>query len=440
MSNSEMVSADNTENSIEFMPQSKNVVVVSAFGRGHWAAVELIKAGLNVTLLDVSERLKSWVPEDAEGPWGLFQPERFGAVLQERMVEDDEMIPVENGLTFWLSTGPLELRGPVSSHRLNQLHFQPVWWDSKQPPSARFSHSWLWYFGYAWARRVFYESTQAFRTGFSLPLTLPFFIRRASRQGHAKSLDWCERNSVQVLKRVDVSDIAVKARGQIKGVEVIREGSSSSEIIEADQFIWCLSSEETDLLGVRVRQALFPQGTLEPLWVWQRFRLKFEECRERQVLPQHFICIQDTCAPWVHENMMVVQRTSSQDLFDIWVQIPNIQRFNKEYIRYRGEKIIEVFRDRLPEAKVVVHEYPEGMNFTYTHVGPARHPVFEPQLLKSWQQNRYQNFQLDAPESRKCLGHEGAWIRENEIINEIKQWWEQDKARQLKEHVRRTRK
>lgn len=424
----------------DFTPKAKTVVVVSAFGRGHWMAVELKRAGLQVHLLDMSEGLCSWVPEDAEGPFGYFQPERFGSSMLERLNEDDHLQQVENGFTLLLSSGPVELRGPVANHRLKKIKFSEDWWKSTAPPADSFESSWLWHLSAGVAQNQFKENNEGYKNKFSLPLTVPFFVKKPTRQGHHQSLQWVERSGVSVYRRVQIFDIALNAKKNIRGVEILKEGSKSSEILDGEQFIWCLSSEETDLLGVRVRQSLFPNGALEPEWIWQRYRLKIGESVERNIWPEHFLMLQDVGLPWAHENLLIVHRTTSDELFDVWTLLPNAQRFNRDYLTHRSEKMIQLFKQRWVHMKVDVNEYPEGYELTYNKVGPARQPVFNSNQWKSWKFSNYKNFHLDSFESRPGLGSEGAWTCESNIISELKKWWTADQAIQEKEHLKRIQK
>ena len=57
---------------MESMSQTPDVVIVSAYGRGHWLAEELVKQKWTVSLFDVTGALGDWEPEDWEGPWGFF--------------------------------------------------------------------------------------------------------------------------------------------------------------------------------------------------------------------------------------------------------------------------------------------------------------------------------------------------------------------------------
>lgn len=405
-----------------FKVKPLKVLLVSCFGRGHWLAVELVRSGLEVVLLDVSEQMKSWVPEDIEGPFGFFAPEnRFSSTLVERMLEDDASVVVPNSWAFWPPSGPVELKGPVAAHRLQQFGIS----SELRPISDKrsFQQSWLWHLFHQVHSSLEARNVESLQWGYLPPLRLPLSLRQASRVGHQRSLDWCERSGVKVYRAVGVKDLVWQSRAELRGLEILPQGSQSAEIVQADQFIWSLSSEETGVVDGKLQSALFPKGPLEPTWIWQRFRVRLEACTERAQLPALVMLTDDPGMAWVHENFLVLRRTASNELWDAWIRLPNEQRFNREYLDYRANLLLQTLRRRMSAAEPTLHNPPEGYSSTYNQVGPARHPIYSPSDKQEWRGPlRLKNWHMDGPELWPCLGWEGMWVHQDQLANRIKAW------------------
>ncbi len=100
-----------------------DAVIVSAYGRGNWLASELASRGWQVTLVDVTESLGPWAPEDAEGPFGLVEASDLLPSQKTRLLEEGEMLTADSGFTIWLKEGPIECRSELSSHNLANYEF-----------------------------------------------------------------------------------------------------------------------------------------------------------------------------------------------------------------------------------------------------------------------------------------------------------------------------
>ena len=83
------------------MNNKYDVTIVSAFGRGHWLAAELADNHFSVLLLDISESLGRWAPEDWEGPFGLLQNKSLTSSQNERLVEEDYHDNIPEGVVLW---------------------------------------------------------------------------------------------------------------------------------------------------------------------------------------------------------------------------------------------------------------------------------------------------------------------------------------------------
>ena len=417
------------------------VVIVSAYGRGHWMAAQCSRMGISTILIDVSEKIGSWVPEEIEGPLGFFQDENLDESQVERLLEDDSSQEVKNGFTLWLKSGPLEMKGPVTAHRLKQLNVSGEVRDyilnfsselKRKLSHLSFAETWLAQLAHAYSENRFSLNSSAMESTKPAPIFSTFSIRMSSRQGHQRSLDWCRRLGVKVIEKSIIKDISIRDRRSVRGVEVQEDQSEKSQHLECEQLIWCLSSEESGMMGSRFQEVFYPQGALESEWLWSRYRVKISEGRGRDELPLHSVIIEDLGKPWTHSNFIILQKTGSADFFDAWMRLPSVQRFNKSYLAMRGMELVSVLMSRLVRFKVEVSNYPLGYDLTYNQIGPTRQPIYDPAVRDKWRTAEYQNVFLDSVEQREGLGLQYQIIRQKQIIHNIDQWWKKVLAKEKK--------
>jgi hypothetical protein len=439
-----------TEVSSNLKPSLLNarVVVVSAYGRGHSLAVNLKRLGLNVELLDISENLGNWVLEEAEGPFGIFQNEDMDQSQYERLIEEDPPQTAQNGFALWLRSGPVELKGPLTKSRLKSLGVESSTQDillggaggleasqkvnSKLSRKKEFSDQWLLQVAANFSSSVFTSNDESLDHNRPSSLMSSLLLRYPSRPGHQKSLNWCARQGVDVKDRVQILDLSKKESAGIGALEIRQGQSEKSQIVNLDQLIWCLSSEETKLMSEKICSLLFPYGVLEPDWVWTRYRVAISEGFVRNNLPAHCLLIERLDEPWAHSNFAILMKTGSPDLFDIWVRLPNTQRFNKSYLEMRGEEILYLLQKRLVHLRVEMRTYPLGYDFTYAQVGPAKQGLFDPAKKAQFKTSRFRNVWFESVENRSSLGWNAQFESERKTFSELKSWWDKLVQRQAK--------
>jgi hypothetical protein len=428
----------------------KGVVVVSAFGRSHWLAVSLAKQGNPTTLIDVTESVGSWIPEEVEGPFGLFQdshsshlPEAQLETWHERFVEDDALSQLENGMTLWLSSGPVELKGPIINHRLNKLGIDSSIQDyiakpdstaKKKIESLNFAASWPAHLAHNLLSNVYAGNADSLGVSTCASLFSDYSVRLPTRSGHQRNLEWCEKNQVHVISHAKVKDLSLKGRKNIKGLEVQQLSSEKTQVIECDQLVWSLTSEETKFMNETLEKYLFPRGVLEPEWGWMRYRLKLSHSLMRDALPSQVIVIEDLGKPWTHSNLISLVRTGSVDFFDAWIRLPVNQRFNKNYLVELGRELVGVLRDRWSQTQYEITNYPLGFDSTYAEVGPCRQPVYDPSVKSKWKASSASDLWLDSVEQASGLGWGHRLEHQKKIHSGITEWWNKYLAKRKTEN------
>lgn len=425
------------------MDLKAEVAIISIFGRGHWLAVELARAHVPVTLLDVSRQMGDWKPEDAEGPFGYFESE--GSYI-ERLTADEQSLEVEKGMTLWLQDGPLECRGPTGAYRLAQLGLDPLATryiqenlNSNQLRNLNFKQSWLAHFSHALTSSVSTLAPESIKEGLKRNLFLPFFVRQVTDQGLEKSLKWCESQGVKVLRDVELKDLSFEEGKKLGSFEVRTDRPG---LFKAEQFVVCLTAEECGMLGSKIQSAIFGQQVHEPEWAWVRFRIQFQSegpvsHLTRDQIPQHCIVIDDLMLPWTHENFLVLQKVSKlKDHFDAWMKIPNAQRFHSQYLQERAKQIKQMLEARVPENQVLLVDLPIEAGSTFQQIGPARHPIFSRALRVLRKKLQVKNVILDSPENWNSLSWEGQFEHQRKIFEVLKAWWDRKEEIRLKREAK----
>ncbi|MFS4459868.1 hypothetical protein [Bdellovibrio sp. HCB2-146] len=419
------------------------VIIISAYGRGHWLAASLAHEGIKTTLVDVSSKLGVWPTEDVEGPFGFFRNERISESQLERLYADDPFVEVPEGFTLWLKEGPIECKGPLSKFKIEKLQLHPAIQDFllsnqtektqkaiyKSASSFSFQKSWLWHFAHQWAGSTYAPNAKSALEGEALPLFSSFLVRGSTRAGLEKSFQWLESKGVEVLRPQQIVDVSFGSGKSVTGLELAGEKQG---LFRLEQIVWMLSSEETYFMNERLGKYFFPEGALESEWCWVRYRVGLQSCFERDSLPLHTVMLEDRESPWTHENMMVLQRTSLPDQFDVWMRIPTVQRFNKEYLTDRSKRMREILVSRMSLSEPQVLSFPQEYYYTYAQLGAPRHPVFaeqdEARRGKSIQKNLY----LGGPEVWPHYAWSAYFENDETIRVELSNWWKEKLLKEQK--------
>lgn len=413
---------------------NSQVAIVSIFGRGHWLSVELAKLGVSVSLFDVTHLMGRWAPEDGEGPFGFFKAANLKETQVERLLEDDPPALVAAGFTLWLNDGPIELKGATAELRLKEwgMSAEAIEYISGKKGSANqiakkdFDQVWLAHLSHSFSSVVSTLLPESVLDSQRRDLFSSFMVRQTTRNGLEKSLKWCESFGVKVFRNAEIKDISFHNKKDLEGfaVKVDRPG-----LFRAEKYVWCLSGEETGMLGSSVQGSFFPNGAVEPEWVWVRYRLRMEPqgkngANSAQVLPMHMLLISDIHLNWVNENMIAVQRTAVSDTFDAWIRIANTHRFQSQYLEEKGKEICSKLEHKIPEQKVTVTELPIESQLTFNQLGPARHPLFSRGKRESKSAKTIQNLHYDSPQVWNSLGWEGAFAHQEKILKDLSNWWQ----------------
>jgi hypothetical protein len=426
-----------------YMDLNTSVLIVSAHGRGHWLAAELNRENIPVVMIDVTEKLGVWPAEDVEGPFGFFKADDMTPSQSDRAFAEDAFESVDEGFSILLSDGPVELKSPLSQYRLEKLGLSKDIFESllnhhneKQLPALQkfaalnFHRAWILHLAHQLAATTYVPNARASLSGRALRLMNPFFVRKATRAGQQKLTAWLRAKEVKIYQKCEILDLSFRDKKNISGVEL---GGERAGILHFQQMVWMLTSEESFFVNPKVAKYLFPEGELEPEWCWVRYHLKMQPCHERDALPLHLLITEQIEGPWTHQNLLILQRTALEDHFDLWMRIPNVQRFNKEYLRIRGEKMLDILGRRLSLAMPEIRSYPQEFYYTYAQIGPSTMPVFAEGQERRRRNSEFSNLNLNGPELWKNYSWEDQFENQSGIRDSLVKWWKQLLLRKEKE-------
>lgn len=417
------------------------VIVISAFGRGHWLAAALAREGIKTTLVDVSTKLGVWPSEDVEGPFGFFRNEKISESQMERLYADDPYEEVPQGFTVWLKNGPFECKGPTTKFKIDKASLANPVKDYllgvgkekalyKSLDAFSFEQSWLLHLAHQWAGTTYKPNARGAGNGEAVPLFSSFLIRQATRNGLEKSLEWLAGKGVEVIRPQQIVDVSFGGGKSITGLELSGENQG---LFRLEQIVWMLTSEETYFLNERLGKYLFPEGPLEPEWSWVRYRVSLQQCFERDHLPAHTLVMHDLYSPWTHENMLILQRTTLPDQFDVWMRIPTVQRFNKEYLTVRSLRMRKDLVERMSLSDPQVLSFPQEYYYTYAQLGATRFPVFSQSQDGRRGKVLYSNLHLDGPEMWPHYAWGTYFAHHENIHARLTNWWKEKLLREQKE-------
>ncbi len=413
------------------MDKRKDIIIVSAYGRGNWLATEMATKDFSVGLVDVTGSMGRWSPDDWESPFGFFAMEGLDSIQTARLTEDAPQERVDQGFCVWSGHGLIESKGPMFSHQIEQsglsaqvqtylakssrktMTIEPKLTDGLREQS--FSENWLAQLSHNLSSNISCESTESLDFGSPLPILADHYLRRVSRDSLNKSLEWCRKNGVSIFSGAKVNDVYLEGRS-FGGVELSWEKSG---VAQGKYLIWTLTSEETQRLPDSVHRLMFPRGAIDSEWSWTRFRFNLKTEYFFNNLPPHFVIIEDLFLPWSGTNTLIVQKGVSMGLVDIWLKIPSSQRFLKPYLQKVSDNILDLLRRRMTGAEVSLENFPQDYYYDYSEMGACPFPVYDEMQMDRLYPAKIKNVYFDGPEQWTSLDWAGQFRSQEKIRDEI---------------------
>jgi len=402
------------------------VSIYSCFGRGNWLAVELSQSGMEVNLVDFTPAFRHWAPEDWEGPFGFFQADYISTSQFARLNEEDYSELVDSGFTIHLPDGPMELKGPLSKYLIQKSGLDLSIVDDlkagkvnfeKVSRKKSFKQTWLAHLACQLANNIYRPNADSTLNSKALPIFGPFYVRRVTRRGYSRGMDWVRERGVNVIEADKIESIESEGR-RLDIVRISKAKTPKAQV--SDQHVWMLTGEESVFLGLENPKKLYPQGVALPEWAWARVGFKLSAGPYLEILPIKFVFIDDIYLPWTHDNLLVIQRSLSPQEIDCWMRIPNSQRFRREYLEELTQSARKKISTRIPDAHCEISRYPQEHRYDVSSLGPTRFPVFNEQELQNKPPFQWANMTFDSPEQWPRLDWTGQFKFNRQSFDNLK--------------------
>jgi hypothetical protein len=377
-----------------------SVTMISAYGRGESLALALKESGFDVQILDFTEALGAeW--NRGLGPFPVATTAYLGK--QEQFLSEVKALP--RGMNFWLPDGPIELSGPMADFFNRTL---PAVRNLHAKDSPDFAVDWLKRFMKIWTSPFQLESWQASLPKATFPYADNIGMVPPTKEKRLMSFERYQTLEHKYLPSTTLSDV------QFQGARItqLEAESGHKSAYRSAQWIWCLSSEETDRVGVEVAQQIFANKIRRPEWRWISFDGRCDRGPWSKGFPAYSIVINDLHLPWTYANMLVLRWTES-DVFQVWLKVPAVSTQSEVRRSEWAEEVRAHLHRRLPLAAWSV----DSSKVSLCPHSPVYDLSSQEDSLPGWK-----NWDWIAPESLARLDLSARLEREAACYNRLVQW------------------
>ncbi len=375
------------------------VNLVTAFGRGEALALALIDKGFEVQVYDLTEGFP-FEYRRGTGPFPIPQQAYLGTHTQ--FFEEARALP--RGLVMWLDRGPVEFSGPMAHFFVE--HDEAFRVAVQNQNSADFKTDWM--------RRFLRHFVSAFHhepwiadDGQIFPVAKPLVLMPRAKEVAVMGFDRLQgkANYIRCQKLIDVQIES----SRLTELEV---EAGKPVAVRAPQWVWCLSSSETEFLNATVAEALFSRDVRRPEWQWLSLPGHCERGPWSDGFPKYSVSVADIHLPWVYSNMFVLE-WRDKDKFDIWLKAP-------------AESVRDVTR-RTAWAADIDKFLNQRMSLGKWKLDPMtfgicpHSPVF-PAAMKEWKEPGWRNWDWIAPETTARLDFGARFEREVQSFQRLTTW------------------
>lgn len=416
------------------MLSSPRIIIASAYGRGHWLAINLQRMGFNVQLIDVTHQLGATQNVDQDGPFGYFTSKAWKSQEKDFLQSLGAYKEQEHGFSLWLKGGPWELRGPTSQVRAEALkqRERALQWVQQFGDSLLdrrggldkiknfdFEERWIASLACDLLSNQSQWSNEALLKSPPAALFEPYHTHFPEDFDLNQSLRWCRDQGVVVVEDASIPDISIENQN-VQGIEVSAEKSG---FVRCHHLVWMLSSMETAHFSSRVFLKLFKGQIMEPEWVWIRYQIQLEPTQDLNNLPHDLLFVNDVHLPWSHDNYAIFRKSKKPNSYHVWLRLPHSQRFQREYLTERIQPVIEELQQRNPRLKVVDLKLPQETSSHLKELGAPLYPLYRSRDLAQPIGLKLKNLWYQQPEYWKSYSWASIINMQHQLVQDLRRWW-----------------
>ena len=375
------------------------VNMVTAFGRGESLALALHDKGFNINVYDLTEAFP-FEYRRGTGPFPIPQQAYLGT--HTGFFNSAEELP--KGLVMWLKDGPLEFGGAMAHFFVERNEAFRLAVQNQSSPD--FESDWLRRFLRHWVSPYHHEPWQVDH-GSQYPVARPLTLVARPREQTVMGFDRFHGKNIY-HKASKILDVQIES-ARLTEIEI---DTGSPVAVRAPQWVWCLSSQETEFLNPEAAEALFSRDIRRAEWVWMSLQGRCERGPWCDGFPRYSVALNDIHLPWTYANLFMLEWLE-KDQFEIWLKVP------ADAVRDAGKRtgwatdIETILNHRLSIGKWRIDPLAFGV---------CPHSLVFPDFMREWKEPVWKNWDWIAPETTPRLDLGARFQREVESYQRLLGW------------------
>jgi len=385
------------------------VSMVTAFGRGENLALALHDKGFNVNVYDLTAAFP-FEYRRGTGPFPIPKQNFLGP--HNTFLEASEELP--KGLVLWLKDGPVEFGGAMAHFFVER--FESFRLAVQNQSHSAFSSDWMRRFLRHWISPYHHEPWQSDQ-GSQFPVAREQCLVPRLREETAMGFDRFHNKEIY-HKCHRLLDVQIEA-GRLTEMEIDTgtpadgvSASGGSLAVRAPQWVWCLSSQETEFLNPQVAEAIFSSDIRRAEWLWMSLQGRCERGPWNDGFPKYCVAVNDVHLPWSYANLFMLEWLD-KDQFQVWLKVPAEGVRDASKRTGWAAEVEQILNTRLSIAKWRI----DPLAFAV-----CPHSLVFPDFMREWKEPGWKNWDWIAPETTARLDLGARFERETESYQRLLAW------------------